>query len=76
MAATEIFQTIAKIWLAFVGFICSLFSKSSKHEDDAKPPILPLTANKPVANHGAPELARMHMHIEEAASAYSPAWLS
>ncbi|KAG9225106.1 hypothetical protein CCMSSC00406_0007483 [Pleurotus cornucopiae] len=68
MAATEIFQTIAKIWLAFVGFICSLFSKSSKHEDDAKPPILPLTANKPVANHGAPELVRTHMYIEDAAS--------
>ncbi|KAF9500062.1 hypothetical protein BDN71DRAFT_1493085 [Pleurotus eryngii] len=68
MAATEIFQSIAKIWLAFVGFMRSLFSKSSKHcEDDADPPILPLTANKPVANHGPPELARTRMYIEDAA---------
>ncbi|KAG5220141.1 hypothetical protein IMY05_C4667000400 [Salix suchowensis] len=68
MAATEIFQSIAKIWLAFVGFMRSLFSKSSKHcEDDADPPILPLTANKPVANHGPPELARTRVYIEDAA---------
>ncbi|KAL4262123.1 hypothetical protein AB1N83_006908 [Pleurotus pulmonarius] len=68
MALRKILNAVVNIWFAFVRFICSLFCRSRKHEDDTKPPILPLTANTPVMDQCVPKYACARAYAEDAAS--------